>query len=360
MINAVLALEDGTLYHGEAFATLGENWGEVVFNTSMTGYEGVLTDPSYCGQIVVMTYPLIGNYGINEADFESKHCFVRGFVVRDASRFPNNWRSIEPLADYLRKENIIGLTGVDTRAITRRIRNHGVMRGVISTENFDPGYLLDKAKGVPDLSEQELISQVATDVPFTVPGNGYRVVLIDMGAKLNIIRCLNERGCEVVVVPPKTSADEILALKPDGIMISNGPGDPMNASDTTETIKRLIGKKPIFGICLGHQLLALALGAKTYKLKFGHRGANHPVKDLATGRVYITAHNHGFAVAEDSLAGLDIEVSHINLNDMTVEGIRHRFLPVFAVQYHPEAAPGPKDSEYLFDEFLELIAREAR
>ncbi|MGQ9496924.1 MAG: glutamine-hydrolyzing carbamoyl-phosphate synthase small subunit [Desulfotomaculales bacterium] len=358
-MKGALALEDGTVFYGKVFGATGENWGEVVFNTGMTGYEGVLTDPSYCGQIVVMTYPLIGNYGINEDDFEGKRSFVRGFVVREACDRPNNWRSRETLAAFLRRENVIGLSGIDTRALTLRLRRHGTMRGVISSENLDAAQLVDKARSCPHITDEELVSQVATDTAFTVPGPGPRVVLIDLGAKLNIIRCLVKRGCEVVVVPPVATAAEILGLQPAGIVVSNGPGDPLKAVYVTGTIRALVGQKPMFGICLGHQLIALALGARTYKLKFGHRGVNHPVQDIATGRVYITSHNHGFAVAEESLADLDLEVTHRNLNDNTVEGIRHKHLPVFAVQYHPEASPGPRDAEYLFDDFVAVLGNQA-
>ncbi|MBO8128848.1 MAG: glutamine-hydrolyzing carbamoyl-phosphate synthase small subunit [Peptococcaceae bacterium] len=360
MKKAVLALEDGTLFTGQAIGATGENWGEVVFNTSMTGYEGVLTDPSYCGQIVVMTYPLIGNYGLDEEDFEAKRSFVRGFVIRENCEQPSNWRAKNRLSQYLANEGIIGISGIDTRALTRHLRNYGTMRGVISTERFNRDALVAKAQTLPQISDQEFISQVTNKEPYVIPGTSYRVALIDLGAKLNIMRCLQQRGCEIMVWPPFTPVSKILSCHPDGIMISNGPGDPVTVPKTIETIRELIGKKPIFGICLGHQLIALALGAKTYKLKFGHRGANHPVKDLATGKVYISSHNHGFAVDEESLSGLDINVSHRNLNDGTVEGIKHKYLPVFSVQYHPEAAPGPRDSEYLFDEFIKLMEREGR
>ncbi|SHE35034.1 carbamoyl-phosphate synthase small subunit [Desulforamulus putei DSM 12395] len=350
-MQAYLALEDGTVFTGKAFGATGEQWGEVVFNTGMTGYQEVLTDPSYCGQIVVMTYPLIGNYGINKDDFEARSSFVRGFVVKEACDRPSNWRVSNKIDEFLAREGVIGISGIDTRALTRRIRNHGTMRGVISTGTVDPRELVEKAKTCPYISGQELVPTVATKEIYTVPGSGHRVVLMDFGAKANIIRCLNNRGCEVIVVPPTTGVAEILALNPQGIMLSNGPGDPTDVPYAIKTVKELIGKLPVFGICLGHQIIGLAVGGKTYKLKFGHRGANHPVKDLASGRVYITSQNHGFAVDKESLPQ-DIAVSHINLNDNTVEGLCHKRLPVFSVQYHPEAAPGPMDSEYLFDRFL--------
>lgn len=353
-MQAYLVLEDGTVFTGNAFGATGEQWGEVVFNTGMTGYQEVLTDPSYCGQIVVMTYPLIGNYGINKDDFEARSSFVRGFVVKEECDRPSNWRVSNKINEFLAREGIIGISGIDTRALTRRIRNHGTMRGIISTEELSPEILIEKAKNAPQISGQNLVPTVATREIFTVAGNGPRVVLMDFGAKSNIIRCLNNRGCEVVVVPPTTSVENILELNPSGIMLSNGPGDPTDVPYAIETVKELMGKLPIFGICLGHQILGLAFGGKTYKLKFGHRGANHPVKDLASGRVYITSQNHGFAVEKESLPK-DVEVSHINLNDNTVEGLCHKSLPIFSVQYHPEAAPGPMDSEYLFDSFLNNI-----
>lgn len=354
-MQAVLVLEDGTIFNGKAFGATGEQWGEVVFNTGMTGYQEVLTDPSYCGQIVVMTYPLIGNYGINKDDFESRSSFVRGFVVKEECDRPSNWRVSNKIDEFLAREGVIGISGIDTRALTRKIRNHGTMRGIISTEVSDPGSLMEKARNCPQISGQELVPTVATKEIYTVPGNGNRVVLMDFGAKANIVRCLNSRGCEVVVVPPNTTAEEILNLGPVGIMLSNGPGDPTDVPGAIQTVSRLIGKAPIFGICLGHQIIGLAVGGKTYKLKFGHRGANHPVKDLATGRVYITSQNHGFTVDKDSLPK-DMEVSHINLNDNTVEGLCHKTLPIFSVQYHPEAAPGPMDSDYLFDRFIENMS----
>ncbi|HHW45088.1 MAG TPA: glutamine-hydrolyzing carbamoyl-phosphate synthase small subunit [Desulfotomaculum sp.] len=357
-MQAVLALEDGTVYTGRAFGARGESWGEVVFNTGMTGYQEILTDPSYCGQIVVMTYPLIGNYGINREDFEAKRSFVRGFVVREECDRPSNWRSSYRLSDFLAREGVVGISGIDTRALTRHLRNRGTMRGVLSTGCGDPALLVEKARHCPQLTGQELVPEVATREIYTLEGGGHRVVLVDFGSKLNIIRHLKERDCTVVVVPPTTTAQEILALDPDGILLSNGPGDPVDVPYAIKTVRELIGTRPMFGICLGHQVMSLALGAKTYKMKFGHRGANHPVKDLATGKVYITSHNHGFSVDEGSLTGLPVEVSHRNLNDGTVEGIRHKYLPLFSVQYHPEASPGPRESAYLFDQFIDLVCRE--
>jgi len=323
----------------------------------MTGYEGVLTDPSYCGQIVVMTYPLIGNYGVNREDFESGRIYARGLVVREACPDPSNWRSEYSLRDFLLEQGIVAVSGVDTRALTRRLRRYGTMRGVLSTLDVPPEELVARARACPELSEQDLLQEVAHTERTVIPGTGPRVVLIDLGAKRNIVRSLQQRNCEIVILPPTATVGDILAENANGVVISNGPGDPVRAGGVIETVRGLIGKTPLFGICLGHQIIALALGARTYKLKFGHRGANHPIQDTATGRVYITSHNHGFAVDEDSLAGLDIEVSHRSLNDGTVEGLRHRHLPIFAVQYHPEASPGPRDSEYLFNEFLSLVAR---
>ena len=359
-MDAILALEDGSVFKGKAFGAGGQQWGEVVFNTGMTGYQEVLTDPSYCGQIVVMTYPLIGNYGVNREDFEAKRSYVRGFVVREECDRPSNWRVSHTIGEFLSREGVIGISGIDTRALTRILRNHGTMRGILDTTGADPTELVEKARCSPQLTGQELVPAVATREAFTVPGDGHRVVLIDFGAKMNIARCLNQRGCEVVVVPPDTTAGDILALNPAGIMLSNGPGDPVDVPYAIQAVRELIGKKPIFGICLGHQVMGLALGGKTYKLKFGHRGANHPVKDLVTGRVYITSQNHGFAVDADSLQGLDVSVSHVNLNDSTVEGLRHNCLPVYTVQYHPEASPGPRDSEYLFDEFMTIMSGEVK
>ncbi len=353
-MQALLVLEDGSIFKGKAFGAVGESCGEVVFNTGMTGYQEVLTDPSYCGQIVVMTYPLIGNYGINKDDFEAHKSYVRGFIVREICDKPSNWRSSAGLDEFLAREGVIGISNIDTRALTKKIRNNGTMRGIITTEKADPAELLAKVKQTPHITGQQFVPMVASKEVYTVPGSGPRVVLVDFGAKQNIVRCLSSRGCEVVVVPPSIKAGDIAALNPDGLMLSNGPGDPIDVPYAVETLRTLINKLPIFGICLGHQVLGLALGGKTFKLKFGHRGANHPVKDLTSGRVFITSQNHGFAVDADSLPQ-DAAVSHINLNDNTVEGIKHKTLPIISVQYHPEAAPGPEDSEYLFDTFLENI-----
>lgn len=352
---ARLALENGKIFYGESFGATGSSDGEVVFNTSMTGYQEILTDPSYCGQIVTMTYPLIGNYGINADDFESRRSFVRGFVVKEACSDPNNWRATGTLSQYLKNNDIVGIADIDTRALTRVIRQHGTLRGILSTEDCSDAELVQKAQSAATLSSQNFVSQVTTPEPFNLPGPGHRVVLLDMGAKMSIARNLNEFGCDVTVVPANTSVEEILAYKPDGLMVSNGPGDPKNNLETINSLQQLIGKLPIFGICLGHQLLALALGGDTYKLKFGHRGANHPVKDLETTKVQITSQNHGYAVDEKALAELDVTVTHRNLNDGTVEGMRHNQHPVFCVQYHPEANPGPTDSIHLFSRFLSMM-----
>ena len=354
-MKASLALEDGTVVTGNAFGAQGAQWGEVVFNTGMTGYQEILTDPSYCGQIVVMTYPLIGNYGINTEDFESKNSGIRGFVVYEECGRPSNWRSSSNISDFLYREGIIGLSGVDTRSLTLRLRNFGTMRGIISTENKTPEELIREAGSCPFLSGLDLVTAVATREIYVIEGTGHRVVLFDLGTKQNIIRHLQKRNCEIIVVPPKISVQEVLSLHPDGILISNGPGDPADVPHTIAAVKELITKVPAFGICLGHQILALAMDAKTYKMKFGHRGANHPVKDLRTSRVYITSHNHGYSVEEKSLNNLPIEVTHRNLNDGTIEGIRHKYLPVFSVQYHPEASPGPQESACLFDEYIDIM-----
>ncbi|MDW7649949.1 MAG: glutamine-hydrolyzing carbamoyl-phosphate synthase small subunit [Bacillota bacterium] len=352
---ARLALENGKIFYGESFGATGSSEGEVVFNTSMTGYQEILTDPSYCGQIVTMTYPLIGNYGVNPDDFESRRSFVRGFVVKEACSNPNNWRTTETISDYLKRNDIVGIAGIDTRALTRLIRKTGTLRGVITTEDISDEELLKKAQNTAGLSGQDLISQVTVPAPFTLEGNGPRVVLLDLGMKQSIARNLNNAGCDVVILPATATAEEIMAYNPKGLMLSNGPGDPKDAKTPIETTKQLIGRLPIFGICLGHQVLALSLGADTYKLKFGHRGANHPVKDLETTKVQITSQNHGYAIDEETLEKLDITVTHRNLNDGTVEGMVHNQHPIFCVQYHPEAFPGPSDSAHIFERFLSMM-----
>jgi carbamoyl-phosphate synthase small subunit len=359
-MKALLALEDGTTFYGNTFAGQGEVFGEVVFNTSMTGYQEVLTDPSYCGQIVTMTYPLIGNYGINSEDSESMRIQVEAFVVKEYEPVPSNWRAETTLADYLNREGKIGIEGVDTRALTRHIRTAGAMKGVISTTELNPVSLVNKAKTSQGLVGLDLVTRVTCTEPYVWPndpGTLFRVVAFDFGIKSNIIRSLVQRGCSVTVVPAHTTAEEIKAMNPDGILLSNGPGDPEPVTYAVDTIKRLMGAYPLFGICLGQQLLGLALGGRTFKLKFGHRGANHPVKNLLTGRVEITTQNHGFCVDIASVKDPEIVITHINLNDQTLEGMKHRTLPIFSVQYHPEASPGPHDSSYLFDDFIKMMQK---
>ncbi|MDD5558358.1 glutamine-hydrolyzing carbamoyl-phosphate synthase small subunit [Candidatus Methylomirabilis sp.] len=395
MKQALLVLADGTLFEGSSFGAEGETVGEVVFNTSMTGYQEVLTDPSYKGQMVVMTYPLIGNYGINPEDVESTAPAVEGFIVKEASPYPSNWRSTRTLDSYLQEQGVVGIQGIDTRALTRHLRDHGAMEGVISTQDLDPESLAAKAKSSPGLIGRDLVIEVACKESYTwrqgtwqlgkryeeqelgVGGQGteqrlqlnlfpkpstltptpYRVVVYDCGIKWNILRKLVEAGCDVTVVPPDTPASTVLDLAPDGIFLSNGPGDPEGVPYLIDNVQKLIGIKPIFGICLGHQILGLAFGGRTYKLKFGHHGGNQPVKDLTTGKVEITTQNHGFAVDIASIPDKEIELTHINLNDHTAEGMRHRRLPIFSVQYHPEASPGPHDAGYLFQRFVDVMAK---
>jgi len=355
---ALLALEDGRTFHGRAWAADGEACGEMVFNTSMTGYQEVLTDPSYAGQIVCMTYPLIGNYGVNRADEESDRPWVEGFVVREASRMASNWRSEESLDNYLKRWNIVAIEGIDTRALVLHIRDKGAMRACISTIDTDDQSAVEKARASPSMENRELASIVTTKQPYEVEPEGqqrFHVVCYDFGVKRNSLRHLAGLGCRITVVPAATSAAEVLALKPDGIFLSNGPGDPASMNKEVEQIRQLVkAAVPTFGICFGHQLLGRAFGGKTFKLMFGHRGGNQPVQDLKQGRVEITSHNHGFAVEADSLPA-DVEVTHVNLNDRCVEGMRHKTLPIISVQYHPEAAPGPHDAAHHFRRFIELM-----
>lgn len=376
---AILALEDGTLFRGRSFTGHGEVVGEVVFNTSMSGYQEILTDPSYRGQMVTMTYPLIGNYGINEEDVESGEIQVTAFLVREYQEYPSNWRSTKSLREYLESANIPGVEGIDTRALTRHIRLQGAMKGALSTIDLDPDSLVEKAKKAPDMVGRDLVKEVTTREPFLwesgkrIPigddlesfkwpdaADRYRVIAIDYGVKYNILRSLEARACQVLVVPADVQSHLVDKLEPDGLFLSNGPGDPAAVTYAVETIRSQLGKRPTFGICLGHQLIGLALGGRTFKLKFGHRGANQPVKDLSTGKVEITSQNHGFCVDMESLEKAHVEVSHINLNDNTVEGLVHKEIPLFSVQYHPEASPGPHDASYLFDRFVELIKRHSR
>jgi len=357
-MEARLALEDGMVLRGSSFGATGERCGEVVFNTSMAGYQEILTDPSYKGQIVAMTYPLIGNYGTNHEDVESRKAFVEGFVVKECSILPSSWRCENSLGEYLKTNDIIAIEGIDTRALTRHIRSQGAMKAVISTEDSDDKSLIQKAKDSPGLIGRDLVKDVTFEKVQAWNDRGkYNVVVVDTGVKYNILRELTRRDCKVTIVPAGTNADQILDLKPDGIMLSNGPGDPAAVPYVVQTVRRLIGKFPIFGICFGHQMLGLALGGKTYKLKFGHHGGNHPVMDLNTGKVNITVQNHGFCVDIDSLPKDDIEITHINLNDKTLEGIRHKKLPIFSVQFHPEASPGPHDARYMFAEFVDAMER---
>jgi len=417
---AVLALADGTVFEGQTYGAGGETVGEVVFNTSMSGYQEILTDPSYKGQIVTMTYPLIGNYGVNPEDVESRRPFVEGFIIKEGSVRASNWRAKQSLEEYLRERGIVGIQGIDTRALTRHIRDHGAQEGVISTTDLDPASLTAKAKASPGLIGRDLVKEVCCDAPFAwtektwqwprgygdgsvecrtqpfgpgtrsaereqmnlfathpsasgawhpAPGTRhYKVVAYDCGIKWNILRQLVQSGCDVTVVPASTPAADVLKLDPDGVFLSNGPGDPEGVPYLITAVRDLIGKRPIFGICLGHQIIGLALGGRTYKLKFGHHGGNQPVKDLTTGKVEITAQNHGFAVdvqsfrdaSREAMHGQpeDVVLTHVNLNDNTCEGLMHRRLPLFSVQYHPEASPGPHDAAYLFARFVELMGQE--
>ncbi|MCY7799866.1 MULTISPECIES: carbamoyl phosphate synthase small subunit [Bacillus] len=346
-----LVLENGTIFEGEAFGSLENTMGEVVFNTGMTGYQEILSDPSYCGQIVTLTYPLIGNYGINRDDFESITPYVKGFIVKELCQHPSNWRSAYTLDEYLKMKNIPGLSGIDTRKLTRMIRTAGTLKGVFASPEEDAEALVHKLKETNLPTDQ--VSQVSTKTAYPSPGRGKRIVLVDFGMKHGILRELNKRKCDVIVVPHNVTAEEVMQLKPDGVMLSNGPGDPTDVPEAIAMIQNILGKVPLFGICLGHQLFALACGAKTAKMKFGHRGSNHPVKELATGRVSITAQNHGYTVS--SVENTPLEVTHVAINDATIEGLKHKHEPAFTVQYHPEASPGPEDANHLFDQFLDMI-----
>ncbi len=360
MPEAILALEDGLIFRGRSFGAQGLCFGEVVFNTSMAGYQEIITDPSYKGQIVTMTYPLIGNYGVNKEDVESRRPFVEGFVVKEYSQIASNWRSTMTLGDYLKENNVLGIEGIDTRALTLHIRQAGAMKAIISTEDLDEKRLVEKAKKSPGLEGVDLVKEVICDKPYEWSKKGkYKVAVLDCGIKYNTLRILAGLNCKVTVVPGTMSSAEILALKPDGLLLSNGPGDPAAVTYAIKTTRELLGKLPIFGICLGQQMLGLAMGGATFKLKFGHHGGNHPVKDLRTGKVAITVQNHGFCVDIDSLNKRDIEITHINLNDNTLEGLRHKKMPVFSVQFHPEASPGPHDARYLFDEFIKMMDKHA-
>jgi len=370
--SAILALEDGTVFEGRSFGASAQRAGEVVFNTALTGYQEVFTDPSYSGQIVILTNPQIGNYGTNVEDNEAAHPYIEGLAVREFCAVASNWRSDAEAGDFLSHHGIPVISDLDTRALVRHLRSRGVMRGVLSSVETNPEKLIAQARSIPTMAGLDLASRVSTSERYswtkpvepcspselvaTPPQARRHVVAYDFGIKQNILRRLVQVGCRVTVVPALTSAEDVLALHPDGVFLSNGPGDPEPLQSQVANIRKLIGKKPIFGICLGHQLLGLAVGGKTYKLKFGHRGANHPVRNELNKKVEITSHNHGFAVDPDSLKLSDVEITHVNLNDQTLEGFRHRSHPVFCVQYHPEAAPGPHDSHYLFDDFVQLMS----
>lgn len=371
-MRTILALANGAYFEGEILGKAGRTTGEVVFNTGMTGYQEILTDPSYAGQMVTLTYPMIGNYGINRDDFESRRVQVEGFIVREASHEPSNWRSEQTIDAFLKETNVVGICGIDTRRLTRMLRNSGVMMGTI-TNDETPQQALARLAETCGYSEVDYARKVTTEEPYRwrvgeskpepldaeIPNAQpprFRVALLDCGVKYNIIRSLVGLGCEVTVYPCDTSSEKILAQNPDGVMLSPGPGDPSHYGYIAETVRNLAGKKPMMGVCLGNQILGYAFGSKTYKLKFGHRGSNHPVKDLRSGKVYITSQNHGYAVDADMLKD-GMEVAHINLNDGTVEGLRHSSLPIFSIQYHPEASPGPTDSSYFFTEFVEMMEK---
>ena len=353
--SAILLLADGRIFEGKSFGYQGETTGEVCFNTGMTGYQEILTAPSYCKQIVTMTSPHIGNYGINEEDIESENIQVAGFVIKEETMTPSNWRSTQSLGEYLKKNKIVGIKEIDTRSLTRHIRDKGAMNGIISSNDLNIQSLEKKLKKSPDMNGLDLAKDVTTQKKYKWPGKGqYKVAVIDFGIKKNILRLLSNAGCELTVFPASIKAEDILSFEPDGVFLSNGPGDPLAVTYGIETVKKLLGKVPLFGICLGHQILALALGASTFKLKFGHRGINHPVRNNEKNTVEITSQNHGFAVDLDSLP-TNVISTHINLNDNTSGGIRCTDIPAFSVQYHPESSPGPHDSRYLFNQFIEMM-----
>jgi carbamoyl-phosphate synthase small subunit len=356
-MKALIALEDGTVFEGKSYGAPGEKEGEIVFNTSMTGYQEIMTDPSYKGQIVTMTYPLIGNYGVNAEDVESDGPKVEGFIVREFSKITSNYRAEDNLSNYFRKHNIVAIEEVDTRALTKHLRVRGAMKGMISTIDLDPKSLVEKARNSLGIVGRDLVKEVTCKTPYVFGGDGgdFRCVVMDYGAKANIPKMLKKEGCHVTVVPADMKAEDVLAMKPDGVLLSNGPGDPEAVTYAIEEIRKLLGKVPIFGICLGQQLLGLAYGGNTYKLKFGHRGANQPIKNLKSGRVHITSENHGFAVDMNSIKSEPLRVTHVNLNDSTVEGMEHEVHPSFSVQFHPEASPGPHDSYGLFRKFRDMM-----
>ena len=370
-MKALLVLADGKIYEGEHFGSEGEVEAEIVFNTSMSGYQEIITDPSYCGQMVVMTYPLIGNYGVNPEDFESDRPHLSGFIIKELSKVQSNWRSRGSLEEFLKETNVFGIQGIDTRALTRRIREKGAQQAILSTDTSDPQRLIEKVRKSPGLIGRDLVKEVTCKNAYDwnesewtihsgktklkeVKDRPYNVLVYDFGVKRNILRKLTRAGCKVRVVPANTPADEVLATRPDGIFLSNGPGDPAAVPYAIDNVKTILGKVPVFGICLGHQILSLALNGKTYKLRFGHHGGNQPVLDVKSGKIEITSQNHGFAVEQNSFDS-DVDITFLNLNDDTVEGIQHKSWPVFSVQYHPEASPGPHDSEHLFDKFVNLM-----
>ncbi len=352
MPEAVLVLEDGTSFSGESIGMTGETTGEVVFNTTMTGYEEILTDPSYYGQIVTMTYPLIGNYGINDKNLGLDLVQVHGFVVNELCMAPSNWKALKNLNTFLKENGIIGISGIDTRALTRKLRDAGTMKGIISTKSDDMKTLLEKVKASPDINGEDLVKKVSISSPINIPGDNERVVVIDLGSKANTLELLKGYGCHITLLPCDTKANDILSMKPDGVLFSNGPGDPKRLPYVVETVKELIGKLPIFGICLGHQVIGLALGGDTFKMKFGHRGANHPVRNMETGKVYITSQNHGYSVKGDSLDSDKVFISHVNVNDGTIEGLCYREYPIFSLQYYPEVSLELGDSGYFFKKFI--------